>query len=51
MQEILRDEGNVITVAFVSWRNAVSNRIGFGDVGGLMPLDNMRMCERWWRKD
>ncbi|WP_101340221.1 ABC transporter substrate-binding protein [Cereibacter azotoformans] len=51
MQEILRDDGNVITVAFVSWRNAVSNRIGFGEVGGLMPLDNMRMCERWWVKD
>ncbi|MFC6463035.1 ABC transporter substrate-binding protein [Paracoccus aerius] len=51
MQEILRDDGNIITVAFVDWRNAVANRVGFGEVGGLMPLDNMRMCERWWIKD
>jgi peptide/nickel transport system substrate-binding protein len=50
MQEILRDDGNVITVAFVSWRDAVSNRVGYGEVGGLMPLDNMRLCERWWLK-
>lgn len=51
MQEILRDDGNVITVAFVNWRNAMSNRVGFGEVGGLMPLDNMRISERWWMRD
>ncbi len=51
MQQIIHDEGNTLTVAFVSWRNAVSNRVGFGEVGGLMPNDNMRMCERWWMKD
>lgn len=51
MQELLRDEGNVITVAFVNWTNAVSNKVGFDEVGGLMPMDNMRLCERWWIKD
>nr|WP_323033548.1 ABC transporter substrate-binding protein [Paracoccus sp. (in: a-proteobacteria)] len=51
MQQIIHDDGNIVTVAFVSWRNAVSNRVGFGEVGGLMPNDNMRMCERWWLKD
>lgn len=51
MQEIIHNDGNMITVAFVSWRNAVSNRVGFGQVGGLMPNDNMRMCERWWVND
>ena len=51
MQQIIHDEGNTLTVAFVSWRNAMSNRVGFGQVGGLMPNDNMRMCERWWMKD
>ena len=48
MQQIIHDDGNTITVAFVNWRNALSNRIGHGLVGGLMPCDNMRMAERWW---
>lgn len=51
MQQIVHDEGNTLTVAFVSWRNAISSRVGHGEVGGLMPNDNMRMCERWWVKD
>lgn len=51
MQQIVHDDGNILTVAFVDWRNAISNKIGYGEVGGLMPLDNMRICERWWRKD
>lgn len=48
MQEIIHNEGNIITVAFVDWRYATSNAVGHGPVGGLMPNDNMRMCERWW---
>lgn len=51
MQQIIHDEGNIVTVAFVDWRSAMSNRVGCGEVGGLMPLDNMRMCERWWMND
>lgn len=51
MQQIVHDEGNILTVAFVDWRNGISNKIGYDQVGGLMPLDNMRICERWWRKD
>mgnify|MGYP003414878980 FL=1 len=39
----------MITVAFVDWRFAVSNAVGHADIGGLMPNDNMRMCERWWK--
>lgn len=48
MQEIIHNEGNIITVAFVDWRYGVSNAVGHAEVGGLMPNDNMRMCERWW---
>ncbi len=51
MQEIIHDDGNILTVAFVDWRNGVSKNLGYETVGGLMPLDNMRICERWWRKD
>ncbi|WP_118135459.1 ABC transporter substrate-binding protein [Oceanicella sp. SM1341] len=48
MQEIIHAEGNTLTVAFVDWRSAVSTRAGFGEVGGLLPLDNMRISERMW---
>lgn len=51
MQQIIHDDGNIVTVGFVNWRNAVSNNVGYGQVGGLMPLDNMRICERFWIKD
>ena len=49
-QQIIHDDGSLLTVAFVDWRNGVSNKLGYDKVGGLMPLDNMRMCERWWLK-
>lgn len=50
MQQIVHDDCGHLTVAYVSWRNGVSNRVGYGEVGGLMPNDNMRLCERWWLK-
>jgi peptide/nickel transport system substrate-binding protein len=51
MQQILHDEGGVITVAFASWRQALSARIGHGTMGGILPVDNHRCAERWWRTD
>jgi peptide/nickel transport system substrate-binding protein len=49
MQQILHDDGGVITVAFVSWRLAMSSAIGHGAMGGVLPGDNHRAAERWWR--
>jgi peptide/nickel transport system substrate-binding protein len=51
MQQILHDEGGVITIAFVSWRLAMTRNIGHGAVGGILPADNHRCAERWWRTD
>ncbi len=51
MQKILHDEGGVITVAFVSWRLAMTKAIGHGETGGILPADNHRCAERWWRTD
>ena len=51
MQEIIHNEGNIITVAFSDWRYAITRRAGHEEVGGLMPNDNMRIAERWWKID
>lgn len=51
MQQILHDDGGVITVAFVSWRLAMTKHIGHGATGGILPADNHRCAERWWRTD
>ncbi len=51
MQQILHDDGGVITVAFASWRLAMSANIGHGQMGGILPGDNHRAAERWWRLD
>lgn len=51
MQQILHDEGGVITVAFVDWRLAMSSNVGHGPMGGILPGDNHRAAERWWRTD
>lgn len=51
MQQILHDDGGVIVVAFAQWRLAVSKKIGHGQLGGILPADNHRVAERWWRLD
>ena len=49
MQQLLHDDGGVITVAFVNWVVGLSKKIGHNDIGGVIfPCDNMRMTERWW---
>ncbi|UVK54578.1 ABC transporter substrate-binding protein [Mesorhizobium sp. AR02] len=51
MQQLLHDDGGVITVAFASWRLAMSTNIGHDKLGGILPADNHRATERWWRED
>ncbi|MEZ5784408.1 MAG: ABC transporter substrate-binding protein [Rhizobiaceae bacterium] len=48
MQQIVHDDGGVITVAFANYTYAVSQKIGTGKIGGALPSDNLRMAERWW---
>lgn len=48
MQQIVHDEGGMIIVAFASYINGVSNKLQHGEVGGIYPLDNFKLAERWW---
>ena len=48
MQQILHDDGGVITVAFVNWVYGLSKKIAHGPISGIFPCDNLRMSERWW---
>ena len=48
MQQVLHDDGGVLTVAFVNWIYGVSKKIAHGPVSGIFPCDNLRMSERWW---
>ena len=50
MQEIIYEDGNIVTVAFIDWLDAHSNDFDLGEVGGTFPLNNMRICERAWAK-
>jgi peptide/nickel transport system substrate-binding protein len=51
MQQIIHEEGNIITVGFIDWLDAHSNRFSLGEeVGGMFPLNNMRIAERAWAK-
>lgn len=50
-QQMLHDEGGLITVAYVSWRLAMTSDIGHETLGGILPADNHRGAERWWRTD
>lgn len=48
MQQLLHDDGGVITVAFVNWVYGLNKKIAHGPVSGIFPCDNLRMTERWW---
>ncbi|QKC94836.1 ABC transporter substrate-binding protein [Mesorhizobium sp. NZP2298] len=48
MQQIVHDDGGMITLAFVNWNYGLSKKLGHGPIGGIFPCDNLRMTERWW---
>ncbi|MEO9338362.1 ABC transporter substrate-binding protein [Mesorhizobium sp. SB112] len=48
MQQIVHDDGGMLTLAFVNWNYGMSKKIGHGTIGGIFPCDNLRMTERWW---
>jgi peptide/nickel transport system substrate-binding protein len=48
MQKIVHDEGGLIVVAFANYINGVSNKLQSGEVGGIYPMDNFKLAERWW---
>ncbi|MBV8651649.1 MAG: ABC transporter substrate-binding protein [Alphaproteobacteria bacterium] len=48
MQQIVHDDGGMIIVAFANYINAASSKLGHGEIGGIFPLDNTKLAERWW---
>jgi peptide/nickel transport system substrate-binding protein len=48
MQQILHDEGGMIVVAFASYLDGCSTKIASGEIGGVYPMDNFKLTERWW---
>ncbi|GGF43011.1 peptide ABC transporter substrate-binding protein [Aliidongia dinghuensis] len=48
MQQILHDEGGMLVVAFANYIDGVSAKVASGTVGGVYPLDNFKLSERWW---
>ena len=48
MQQIVHDDGGLIVVAFANYIDGCSNKIANGDIGGVYPMDNFKMTERWW---
>ena len=38
----------MIVMAFANYIDACSVKLASGDIGGIYPLDNFKMTERWW---
>jgi peptide/nickel transport system substrate-binding protein len=47
-QQILHDDGGLITVLFNSYVEAHVDNLGHGRVASNVQLDGMRVAERWW---
>ena len=48
MQQILHDEGGMMVVAFANYLDGCSTKLASGEVGGVYPMDNFKLTERWW---
>ena len=48
MQQIVHDDGGMLVLAFADYLDACSNKITSDEVGGVYPLDNFKLSERWW---
>lgn len=47
-QKILHEEGGTVTLAFASFVQVGSSKLGHGEVGALAPADDMALARRWW---
>lgn len=48
MQQILHDEGGMMVVAFANYLDGCSTKVASGEIGGVYPMDNFKLTERWW---
>ena len=48
MQQIVRDDGGVIVLAFAQDLAAANDKIKFNKLGANWEMDGWKACERWW---
>ena len=48
MQQLVRDDGGVIVLAFVQDLQAANKKIRYGKLAANWELDGWKCCERWW---
>ncbi len=48
IQEIIHDDGGIVVPVFADFVDAVSNKIGHGELSSDWDLDGCRCSERWW---
>lgn len=48
MQQILHDEGGMMVIAFANFLDGCSTKVASGEIGGVYPMDNFKLTERWW---
>jgi peptide/nickel transport system substrate-binding protein len=48
MQQLVHDDGGLITLVFNSYVDAHVSNLAHGEVAGNWPMDGEKIAERWW---
>lgn len=48
MQQLVHDDSGTIVLVFNNYVNALSKKIGHGEIVGTWDMDGLKMAERWW---
>ncbi len=48
IQEIIHDDGGIVIPVFADFVDAVSQKVGYGELSSDWDLDGCRCSERWW---
>ena len=48
MQQLVHDDGGLITLVFNSYVDAHASNLGHGEVAANGPMDGEKIAERWW---
>ncbi len=51
VQRIIHSDGGAVIPAFANFVDAVSDKVGYGDLASDWDLDGARCSERWWFKE
>jgi peptide/nickel transport system substrate-binding protein len=48
MQQLVHDDSGTVVLVFNNYVNALSKKLGHGQVVGTWDMDGLKMAERWW---